>query len=127
MLDKLIASALGGGGRNNQLMGLALGMLSGGGLSQIVSKFTGAGLGAKADSWVGGGDNQSLNADEVRQALGDEEIARIASEAGISEQEASEQLAAALPEMVNEATPDGKVDDSAAEDLIGQMKGALGL
>ncbi len=126
MLDKLIGSAL-GGGRNNQLMGMALGMLSGGGVSQLVSKFAGAGLGAKADSWVGGGDNDSLDADEVRQALGDEEIARIASEAGVSEQEATEQLAEALPEMVNEATPTGQVDDSAADDLLGQMKGALGL
>lgn len=125
MLDKLIGSAL--GGRNNALMGAALGMLGGGGISGLVSKFAGAGLGAKADSWVGGGDNEEISAAEVRQALGDEEIARVAQESGCSEDEACEQLAQALPEMVNEATPAGQVDDAASGDLLGQMKNTLGL
>lgn len=40
------------------------------------------------------------------------ELHQMAQQAGISDQEASEQVAKALPEMVNQATPQGQMPDN---------------
>jgi uncharacterized protein YidB (DUF937 family) len=84
-----------------------------GGLSGLLDKFKNAGLQEKAESWVSRGENQDVSASEVEEALGEDEVKRIAEQAGVSQQEASQQIASVLPEMVNELTPDGTVPPQA--------------
>jgi uncharacterized protein YidB (DUF937 family) len=66
------------------------------------------------------GDNEPLTADQVRQALSPEQLQQIADRAGISVDEAADQVAAALPEVVNQVTPDGQVPADA--DVDAQLK-----
>ena len=133
MLQKLIAMLTGkmAGGQLGSLLGPLSSMLGGGGgggggIGDILSKFTKAGLGGKADSWVGGGANQALSAKEVRRALGDDEVARIAKEAGVSKRQAAGGLASLLPKLVDKATPDGKVAEGGSFD-VGSLTKMLGL
>ena len=66
-----------------------------------------AGLGDIFDSWVGKGENKPISADQVKQAADPENLQRIADEAGVSVDEAAEQLSKALPKVVDHMTPDG--------------------
>jgi uncharacterized protein YidB (DUF937 family) len=77
------------------------------GLGGLVGKFTNAGLGSKANSWVGSGDNELLDADEVEQALGVDELDRIAKKAGVSRSEAKSGLAGMIPGLVDKMSPGG--------------------
>ena len=136
MLQKLLMMFLSrgaGGGSLGALLGPLSGMLSGGGgggggggLGDLLGKFQQAGLGGKADSWVGAGKNQRLSSREVRSALGDDEVARIAREAGVSERKAAGGLAAMLPQIVDKATPGGKLPDGGGNLDLGSLKSMLG-
>ena len=96
------------------LLGALVAMVAGGGLKGILEKFRGAGLAAKADSWVGGGPNAALSGDEVHQALGGDEVSRLAGETGMSEEGVKSGLADLLPKLVNGLTPGGGMPDAAA-------------
>jgi len=97
----------------NALMDALLPMLLKGGaigsLGGLLGKFTSAGLGGKANSWVGTGDNEALEPDEVEQALGREEVDRIANEAGVSREEAKGGLASMIPGLVDKVSPGGSL------------------
>ena len=80
-----------------------------GGLGGLLGKFTSAGLGGKANSWVGTGDNEALDPDEVEQALGADEVDRIAREAGVSRDEAKSGLASMIPGLVDKVSPGGSL------------------
>ena len=133
MLQKLLGMLMGkmGQGQMGSLLGPLSSMLGGGGggggIGDLLGKFTKAGLGGKADSWVGGGANQALTGKEVRRALGDDEVARIAREAGVSKRQAAGGLASLLPNLIDKATPDGKVPEGGGGLDVGQLKSMLGL
>ena len=91
-----------------------------GGLGGLVGKFTGAGLGDKANSWVGGGDNEPLDADEVEAALGSDQIDQIAQQAGVSRDEAKGGLADMIPGLVDKLSPGGSLPTG---NLASSMKG----
>ena len=91
-------------------------MLAGGGLQRMLAGLREKGMGDKADSWVGKGENQAIEPDELRQALGDDAIRDAASRAGVSEDEAASGLAALLPQVVDRVTPNGEVPDEAEVD-----------
>jgi len=100
---------------SNEEGGLDLGALLGG-LSQ-------GGLGDIVSSWLGSGENASISMSQITDLLGSEKISEFASELGLSEESAAGALADALPEVVNEATPEG---DSVAGDLLAKIGGAKG-
>lgn len=134
LLDDLAGGAVGkllGGGDTGKLVQVAMGMLGGagglGGLSGLLSKFQGAGMQEQADSWVSTGDNQDITADHVTRALGDDEVARVAEEAGVSKDEAAGGLAALLPQLIDKLTPDGAVpDEGGLMDKLGSLGKLLG-
>jgi len=80
-----------------------------GGLGGLLGKFTGAGMGAKANSWVGSGENEPLDPDEVEQALGSNEVDHIAQEAGVTRGEAKSGLARMIPRLVDQLSPGGSL------------------
>ena len=83
------------------------------GLGGLLGKFTGAGMGSKANSWVGTGDNEQIEPDEVEQALGRDEVDRIANEAGVSRDEAKSGLAGMIPGLVDKMSPGGSLPTGA--------------
>jgi uncharacterized protein YidB (DUF937 family) len=117
-LDDMLGGLLGGrrgggGGGGGSAMGALLpvlaGLLASGGLSKIMGGLKANGLSAQADSWVGTGANQAVSGRDVEQALGQEETRKIAQQLGISETQAADAVAQALPEVVDKVSPDGKL------------------
>lgn len=80
-----------------------------GGLPGLMRKFQQTGLGEQFDSWVGTGQNQPVSGPQVHQALGAEEIDRLARQMGVPPQQLADHLAELLPHTVDRMTPDGQV------------------
>lgn len=96
--------------------------LQGGGLSKIMQGAQANGLSAQADSWVGTGANEPLEPSQVRAVVGEDAVQQVAREAGISEDEAADVLAAVVPQMVNGLTPNGQVpSDQEVDDFLAQF------
>ncbi len=112
----------------SQLLGSLGGLLSNGGLNDILAKFGQAGLGNKAQSWVSAGANEKLSAKEVQAALGPAEIDRLAREAGVTPRQASNGLAKLLPSAVDKLTPMGSVpEQSQVDSSLGSLAEMFGL
>jgi uncharacterized protein YidB (DUF937 family) len=131
-----LVSGLGGGqglGGGNPMLGMLLpivgGLLAGGGLQKILSGFHAQGLRSQADSWIGTGSNQPVTGDQVKAALGDDQVAEVAQKLGVSHDEAAAALAEVLPKVVDHASPEGQLKpqaelDSAFEQLKQSAAGA---
>jgi uncharacterized protein YidB (DUF937 family) len=122
----------GGGGLNAQLINAAIGMLSNeggqGGLGGLAAKFQQAGLGDAMNSWVGTGENQPVDADQVTNALGNDTISDLASKLGMSQGDAAGQLSQILPGLIDKLTPNGQAPSGGlgnAGDLMGMLGGLL--
>ena len=121
-------------GLDSSVIASALGGLLGGGeeggfdLSGIVGNLMGAegagGLMETVSSWMGDGENASIDPDQVGELLGGEKISAFAEQLGISTESAKQALADALPEVVNQATPEG--DGGMLEGLLASVGGAEG-
>ena len=82
-------------------------MLADGGLQKVLSGFDANGLAAQAGSWVGIGENEPISGADVRKVVGDEQLAEIAGELGVSEDEAAAAVAQVLPAVVDAVSPEG--------------------
>jgi uncharacterized protein YidB (DUF937 family) len=98
------------------IMGL---MQESGGLAGLMDMLSKNGLGQQAASWVGSGNNESVTADQLGQALGSGPLAALAGKFGIDPLELSGKLAQYLPEAVNQLTPEGRLPHNAnSNDLL---------
>lgn len=120
VLGGLLAGGLGksaGRGFNKNtlllaLLPLVLGYIQkNGGLSGVLAKFNQLGLQNKAQSFVNIGDNDGLDEDEIEQLLGRDEIAQMSEQTGASESDVRTGLATLLPQLMNDLTPRGNLDD----------------
>jgi uncharacterized protein YidB (DUF937 family) len=91
-------------------------------LGSLLSKMDSGGLADIAKSWLGNGNNEAISPDQISSILGADKISDFASELGLSNEEATGGLSAALPQMVDKASSGGSVLDS-----IGGVSGAIGL
>lgn len=82
-----------------------------GGLGGLLEQFTQRGYGSHANSWVGTGQNMQLAPDELSQVFDRQQLADIASQAGVSEDEARMGLSQLLPEVVDHFTPGGQLPE----------------
>ena len=80
-----------------------------GGLQGLADKLKASGLGEQVQSWIGTGPNKSISPDQIKQSLGSGEIERLALKTKLSVEEVTSHLAAALPQIVDKLTPEGKV------------------
>lgn len=129
LLDGIAGQVLGnmlGGSNDKSLLGkIAMEMISkNGGVGGILEKFNQSGLGDLAASWVGQGQNQSLSEDQVGSVFGNDMIADMASKFGVDSSLLTGQIAQYLPELMNQATPAGAVDDK-SDDLLNDVLGML--
>ena len=79
------------------------------GLGGLLQQLTQSGYGQQADSWVGTGANEPLPPQAWSRVLPPEQLSAIASQAGISEDEARHGLSQLVPEVVDHLTPQGQV------------------
>ena len=92
------------------LMGGVMGLIEGaGGLPALLQKLKDSGLEDHVASWIGSGENKPVSGDQVKDALGEENIQQIAQQAGIAPEHASTGLAQLLPQIIDKLTPNGQV------------------
>lgn len=113
--------ASGQGGLGGLLGGLAggagLGGVLGGGLSEMQGRFRQAGHGDTVDSWVGAGPNREVSPRDLEQAIGEDTIADLTEQTGLSRDELLARLSRELPNAVDRYTPDGRLPND--DDLRG--------
>ena len=99
--------------KTQNLLNGALGMLEKmGGVDGLVKKFQQSGMGDVASSWVGTGENKSIQPEQLANVLGKDQVAELAQQAGIPESQGASVLSKVLPAMVDKLTPEGKVPES---------------
>jgi uncharacterized protein YidB (DUF937 family) len=117
-LDELtggLSGKLFSGGDKNKLFESIMGLVNNpqtGGLSGLVQMFKDKGLGDAMSSWISTGKNLPVSAEQIKQALGADQIQQISNNVGVSQEEASNGLAGLLPEIIDKLTPDGEVPES---------------
>ena len=134
-LGDLLGGILGGGGRGGSLAGgqgggmvamllpLVASLLMNGGLQKILGRLQATGHEEEASSWVSTGENKAVDAAAVREALDDDEIRSIATQLGVSEDEAAEAVARVLPDVVDQVTPQGEVPpDDELDEKFGRLQ-----
>jgi uncharacterized protein YidB (DUF937 family) len=119
-----LGDLLGGRGTQSGLGGILGGLLAGGaaggllngGLRHLVTDMENNGQGDAARSWVGTGENQSLEPDELARAVGLDDIEAVAHQTGLPRDQVVSDLSQHLPDFINRITPDGRLptDDEAS-------------
>jgi uncharacterized protein YidB (DUF937 family) len=133
LLDSVLGQVLGGGaarqgggGGSDLLMQIVAGMLAnrqggasggGGGLADLASQFQRGGLGDVMNSWIGKGDNQPISADQLGGVLGGDMLSELTQRTGMNPGDLLGQLSQMLPQMVDRATPEGRVPDGGLGDI----------
>jgi uncharacterized protein YidB (DUF937 family) len=84
-----------------------------GGLSGLLDKAKAAGLDKQVSSWIGMGKNEKVSPDQAKELLGSDQINQIAGKLGINPDQVAKQISAALPKLVDQMTPDGKIPSPA--------------
>jgi uncharacterized protein YidB (DUF937 family) len=100
------------GGQQGQEGGLAsLQKLvsSSGGLQGLTSKLASGGLGQQVQSWVGHGQNQPVSGSQIQDAMDPSQVHAMSQQSGMTDDETCEHMAKALPDMVDQATPQGQM------------------
>ncbi|MFG3491044.1 YidB family protein [Streptomyces sp. NPDC047972] len=140
-LGSLLGSLLGGGGGGQSggaggILGSLIGALAGGQggaqgggaggasnpLGGLLDMLTKSGLTDQTRSWVGTGENQSVSGAQIAEALPDETLQKVAQDAGVSTQEAADEIARSLPQAVDKLTPTGSVPQGSLEDIIREQR-----
>jgi uncharacterized protein YidB (DUF937 family) len=80
-----------------------------GGLHGLTSKLASNGLGQQVQSWVGAGKNQPVSGSQIQDAMDPDQVNAMALQAGMSPQATCDNVARALPEMVDQVTPQGQM------------------
>ena len=134
ILGSILGSLMGSGGSTQAGTGSLLSQVinAAGGPAGILQKFQQAGLGEKAQSWIGSGHNLPISAEQISQVFPPAQLDAWAQQHGLPAGVASQVLAHFLPHAVDATTPDGSVPPpgSPAADTsnidFGSMIGRLG-
>ncbi|MFE2475392.1 YidB family protein [Streptomyces sp. NPDC059389] len=140
-LGSLLGGLLGGGGSGGQagggggnILGALLGALMGGGagggqaagggnnpLGGLMDMLGKSGLADQAQSWVGTGDNKPVSGAQIAEALPDDTLQQVAAQAGVSPEQAADEIARSLPQAVDKLSPAGSIPSGSLEDIIRQQ------
>lgn len=89
------------------LISAALAKTNLGDMQGLVNQLQQGGLGDQVKSWVGNGSNMPITADQLRAALGNDQIKQIAEHFGVPVDAALKLLAEHVPAAVDQASPNG--------------------
>ncbi len=120
--DRAVPGSAGGlgGAALGGLMMMALTMLQrNGGIEGVLARMRQAGHGAEADSWVSTGQNLPIDPSALSNVFGQDDVEEMARQTGLSPQQAQGGLAALFPEIVNQMTPQGRVE-TGSDDVVAQ-------
>lgn len=118
LLDSVIGAAGGareGGslGGNGDALQAVIAMLAqrggSGGLEGLLQQFSQGGLGNLVASWVGTGNNLPISPEQLEGVLGEDTLAGLAQQLGVSRGEAASQMSQTLPQVIDSLTPNGEL------------------
>lgn len=104
-----------------------------GGLSAALSKITSMGYDNQARSWLSPHEqNDNLDPNEISRLFDEHEIQQVAKQTGANESEVRQGLAELLPEVMNQLTPNGNLDNEneanqEIEQIVNQLSSRLGI
>ena len=82
-------------------------------LSNILSSLTsGDGIGSIISSWMGDGENDAVDGEQLTEILGSDKISEFADKLGVDTDTALSGLTDAIPNMIDKATGEGSLLDS---------------
>lgn len=125
MGQEMLADKLGdkAGGMMDALSGITGGNLD---MGSLMGKLTEGGLGDQVQSWMGDGENAPVSADELKSALGEDQMAAASEKMGVDADTAAQQLSEALPDLADKFSGGGSMlDPSSLMDKLGGASGAL--
>jgi uncharacterized protein YidB (DUF937 family) len=129
-LGQAVGGMMGGQTTQNPLLQAAASLLgsnnSMGGLPGLVQSFQKQGLGDLVNSWVSTGKNLPATPEQIKQGLGSDFLSQLASKAGLSPDTASTQLSALLPDLIDQLTPNGRVEAAGIDQLLKVFQGRVG-
>jgi len=91
-------------------------------ISSLLGNLQGGDLMGMAQSWLGDGENQAIDTNQIMSLFGSDKISAFASQLGMNETEAVGGLTDAIPQMIDQASSGGSILDS-----VGGIEGAMGL
>ena len=94
------------------LISAALAKTNIGDLQGLVGQLEQGGLGDQVKSWLGNGSNMKVTPDQIQAALGSDQLKQLAQHFGIDTDAAAKLLADHLPAAVDQASPNGTVQNS---------------
>ena len=97
-----------------------------GGLQGLVESLTKGGLGEQVASWVSQGQNLPVSGGQLAAALLGGGIGDLLKSFGMDSPDAMDGLAKMLPDVVNQLTPNGRVEAEPAGGLESQLGSLLG-
>lgn len=107
LLDNLGKSLLGGQQANGPDI-LTEGLNAVGGYGGVLAMLQNSGLGDRVESWLSANaSNLPVSPDEIKAALGGQQLQQLASQFGIPLDQVAGALAQHLPAAVDKASPDG--------------------
>jgi uncharacterized protein YidB (DUF937 family) len=95
------------------LISVALSKTNLGNMQGLVTQLQQAGLGTEVQSWLGGGANMPITSDQLRAALGSDQVRQLAQHFGVDPDAALKLLAEHLPNAVDQASPNGTLKPGA--------------
>jgi uncharacterized protein YidB (DUF937 family) len=111
LLMQIVAALLANqGGAGQQGGGL-------GGLAGLAEQFQRGGLGDAMNSWIGTGPNQQVSPDQLGGVLGGDLLSELTQRTGMGQGDLLGQLSQMLPQMVDRATPQGRIPEGGLGDI----------
>ena len=119
MGQQLLADKMGdsAGGVMSALSGLTGGNLD---MGSLMGKLKDGGLGGQVDSWMGDGENEPVSAEQLKSALGEDELAAASEKMGCDTDTAAQKLSEAIPGLADKFSGGGSMlDPSALAEKLG--------
>jgi uncharacterized protein YidB (DUF937 family) len=133
LFDQIISGALRGAvGEAEQsalpgLLGQLLGQTNLGNIGGLLQQLQQGGLGGQVASWLGNGTNLPVSTDQLRSALGNEQLQQMARQAGLPVDQLLAMLSQHLPQTVDRMSPNGSLQEPEAGADGGSLAGQAGL
>ena len=113
LLDQVLGALAGGqSGGNSALLQTVMQLVNNpqnGGLEGLIQSFQQGGLGEIVNSWVSTGQNLPISAEQIQSVLGGSSLSGLATQLGVSPEQASGSLADMLPQLIDQMTPNGQM------------------
>ena len=115
MLDTILGGVM-GGGASSPLRAILASVLGGNtgpgaptqpGLGGLLEQFTRAGHGDTFNSWVGSGQNRSIDPSALGQVFGQDQVNGWSQQTGLPPHDLLSQLSQFLPHAIDQMTPNG--------------------